>query len=116
MRRKRIISIYWLLNGKKTLSNYLFRQKISIFSLSEDNLNAEEEKFEEEKKGKEIKGKEIIRQMEEAGSMSFLASQKITYNIIFCRDIFGVISGHENFRPRNTYFLPIVAITLLWPL
>ena len=55
--------IHWLLHGKKTLGNYLFRQKCiehverTFFFQSADDSNEEEEEELEEEEGEEVKEK-----------------------------------------------------------
>lgn len=61
--------IHWLLHGKKTLGNYLFRQKCIehvertfFFQSADDSNEEEEEELEEEEK------EEMIPQVKDAGS------------------------------------------------
>ena len=65
------VLIHWLLHGKKTLGNYLFRQKCiehverTFFFQSADDSNEEEEEEleEEEEEGEEVKEKKMIPQV-----------------------------------------------------
>ena len=62
--------IHWLLHGKNTLGNYLFRQKCIehvertfFFQSADDSNEEEEEELEEEEEGEEVKEEKMIPQV-----------------------------------------------------